>query len=97
MSRCMGDGSVYLTKGMRVCCRSLTAQTDPPASLAGMQMKLGVVERVVVGVVTHVYAYANTKAEGNRGEFIRQTVVVKPDDGGAEVEFDQKHIVEVLP
>jgi hypothetical protein len=93
----MDDGSVFITKGMRVRCRSLTAQTDPYASVAGMQMKLGVIERVAVGVITHVYGYANTKAEYDRGEFFKRTVVVKPDDGGPEVEWDQKNIVEVLP
>jgi len=90
----MDGASVYITKGMRVRCRRIVAN-DPPSSLAGMQPKIGCTMYEADGVVTHVYAYANTKEEYARGEFIRKTVVVKPDDGGPEVEWDQKHIVEV--
>jgi hypothetical protein len=64
-------------------------------SLAGMQMKTGVDVMEFEGIVTHVYGYAASKEAHARGEYLRQTVVVKPDDGGPEVEVDQTHIIHV--
>lgn len=77
-----------LTKGMLVVARWFQAN-DPPSSLSGMQMKVGVTERVVKGVVTHIrgdHPTAPTKVE----------IHIKPEDGGEEVRVKPEHIVEVL-
>lgn len=76
-----------LTKGMRVRARWFQAN-DPPSSLAGMQMKLGVTERSVEGVVTHIRSDSPT-------ELINVRVHIKPDDGD-EVEVKPEHIVGIL-
>jgi hypothetical protein len=84
-----------IVKGVKIRAQWFQAN-DPPSSLAGMQMKLGVTSREVVGTVTHIYGYATSRAELEKGNTLRMTVMVKPDDGGEEVEVDQKHIVELL-
>ena len=77
-----------LTKGMTVVAKWFQAN-DPPSSLAGMQMKLGVTEKVVKGVVTHIrgdHPTAPTKIE----------VHIRPEDGGEEVRVKPEHIVEIV-
>lgn len=86
---------MYITKGTRIRAHWLQAN-DPPSSLAGMQMKIGMTEKSVVGTITHVYGYADSKEDHLKGVYKKMTVMVKPDDGSAEIEVDQKHIVEVL-
>jgi len=49
----MGETEGYITKGTRIRAHWFQVN-DPPSSLAGMQMKFGVTERVVTGVVRHV-------------------------------------------
>lgn len=82
-----GPGS-YIRKGSRVRAQWFAVQ-DPPVSLTGMQMKVGVTERSVIGVITHV-----------RGDHpVTPTVVdihVQPDDGGPEVILKPEWIKEVL-
>ena len=82
------EPSTYIRKGSRVRAQWFAVQ-DPPASLSGMQMKVGVTERVVIGVITHV-----------RGDHpITPTVIdihVQPDEGGPEVILKPEWIKEVL-
>jgi hypothetical protein len=81
---------VYLTKGSRVRIRTISPLET--VALAGMQMKGQVKIRDFWGTVTHVYAYADSKEDFAAGKISKRTVVVKPDDGGPEEEFEQKHI-----
>lgn len=77
-----------LTKGMTVVARWFQAN-NPPSSLAGMQMKLGVTEKVIKGVVTHIrgdHPTAPTKVE----------VHIKPEGGGDEVRVKPEHIVQIV-
>jgi len=50
----MTEVTVTINKGTRIRARWFRAQMNPPASLAGMQMKLGCTEVEVSGVVRHV-------------------------------------------
>ncbi len=75
-----------LTKGMRVTARWMEAN-NPPSSLSGMQMKIGVHGREVTGIVTHIRGDHPTKST-------KFSVAIKPDDG-PEVWVDPKHIIEV--
>lgn len=43
----------YITKGTRVQAEWFVAQTNPPACLAGMQMKLGATHVAVIGRCVH--------------------------------------------
>lgn len=77
-----------IVKGTRIEARWFQAN-NPPSSLAGMQMKLGVTERVVVGTVTHI--------RGDRPTNPTKTLLlVKPDDSEEEVQVDPKHVISVL-
>jgi hypothetical protein len=83
------DLAISLKKGSRVKARWFQAN-DPPSSLAGMQMKLGVQERQVEGIVTHVYGSHPTEPTPESLE-----VVVQPDGGGPEVTIKPAWIHEV--
>lgn len=85
-----------VVKGTRIRAQWFQAN-DPPSSLAGMQMKLGVTSREVVGTVTHINGYARSQEDHEAGRYLRTTVTVQPDNGGEEIEIDSKHVVEVLP
>lgn len=75
-----------LIKGDRVHARWLQATN---ACLAGMQTKVGVVQREVIGVVTHIRGDHPTNPTTIR-------VWVKPDGGGDEVIVNPDHIVAVI-
>jgi len=76
-----------LKRGSRVKARWFQAD-DPPSSLAGMQLKFGVQERAVEGVVTHI--------RGNRKfKPTRIGVWVQPDDGSPEIVINPSWIREV--
>jgi len=76
-----------LRKGSRVKARWFQAN-DPLSSLAGMQMKLGVTEQAVEGVVTHIRADHPINPS-------RYGVWVQPDGGGPEVILQPSWIHEV--
>lgn len=76
-----------LRKGSRVKAHWFQAN-DPPSSLAGMQMKLGVTEKQVEGVVTHIRSDGAFKPH-------RVAVWVQPDGGGPEVIINPAWIREV--
>lgn len=76
----------HLAKGDRVHARWLEA-TD--ACLAGMQAKVGAVQREVIGVVTHIRGDHPTDPKSIR-------VWVQPDDGGAEEIINPEHITAIL-
>jgi hypothetical protein len=78
----------FIRKGTRIRAVWFEAQ-NPPASLAGMQMKLGVNERDVTGVVTHIRG--NHPVTPTRIE-----IHVRPDEGGPEVILKREWIREIL-
>jgi hypothetical protein len=76
-----------LTKGMTVRARWFQVN-NPPSSVAGMQMKLGVTEKLIEGVVTHIrgdHPTAPTRVE----------IHIKPE-GGEEIRVKPEHIVEIV-
>lgn len=81
------NAGAFLTKGMRVKAHFFQAN-DPPSSLAGMQMKLGVTERLIEGVVVKISSTSRTA-------LVDVKVHIKPDQG-EEVLVDPDHIVEIL-
>lgn len=78
---------ITLKKGSRVKARWFQAN-DPPSSLAGMQMKLGVTEKLVEGVVTHIYGDHPTRPT-------KYEIIVQPDGGGPEVTIQPTWLQEV--
>ena len=81
------DPLLTLKKGSRVKAHWFQAN-NPPSSLAGMQLKLGVTEKVVEGVVTHIRADHPLTPT-------RYEVWVQPDGGGPEVIIQPAWIQEV--
>lgn len=77
---------VQMVKGMRVRAEWLEAKPEGTVSLAGVQTKVGAVQRIVEGVVTHIRGDKPT-APTTVG------VWIQPDDGGPEVVVDSRNIV----
>ena len=77
-----------VNKGTRVRY-SFFVPKSPPASLSGMQLKFAADLFEGTGTVTHVWVDHPTNPT-------KYTFVVKPDEGGAELEVPQGGIKEVL-
>lgn len=78
-----------IKKGSRVRAHWYQAQTNPPASLAGMQLKFGATERDIIGTIMHIWGdhpMNPTKYE----------IAIQPDEGGDEVVVRPSWIVEVI-
>lgn len=96
----MSDRTNYITKGTRIRAEWMQAQTNPPASLAGMQMKFGATLHQVTGTVRHLYG--DDPVNPSKAVFY-----VQPDEGEEgkmcetcgvrEVVVASQHVVEVLP
>lgn len=82
----------YITKGTRIRARWFQAHE---ASLSGMQMKTGAVEKEAIGTVTYVEGIARNKEEQAKKIAYKTVLGLKLDDG-SEVEVDSKHVVEVF-
>lgn len=85
----MNSPKFDIVKGSRIRAQWFQAN-NPPSSVAGMQMKLGVTEKTVEGVVTHIYGDHPITPT-------RYEVVVQPDGGGPEVRLKPEWIREVIP
>lgn len=77
-----------IKKGSRVRAHWFQAN-NPPSSLAGMQMKLGVTERHVIGTITHIWA----DSPWNPTQY---EIAIQPDGGGEEVVVKPSWIKEVV-
>jgi hypothetical protein len=90
----------YISKGSRIRAEWFKAQMDPPASLAGMQLKFGATRIAVVGTVKHVRGDDPVNPKVIRfyvdPDHAWTGPTVTPEGcacGHAHVEIDPKHIV----
>ena len=78
-----------LKKGDRVRARWMAVKTDPPAALAGMQLKFEGRYKEVCGVVTHIRGDHPT-------EPVEVAVWIQPDEGPEVGGVPIDSIIEIL-
>jgi len=94
----------YITKGTRIHAKWLVAQTNPPASLAGFQMKFGASEVEVIGTCVHFRGDHPTNptevriyidVEGDLPPAVKKVVPVGCTHPGGHVEIREAWILGV--
>jgi hypothetical protein len=94
----------YITKGTRIHARWFAAQTDPPASLAGFQMKVSATDVEVLGTCVHFRGDHPTNptevriyidVEGELPAVVKKIVPIGCKHQGGHVEIRQEWILGV--